>query len=262
MNTNYLINEIQEMKKNHPSVLISLVGAGGKTTTVFQLANQLKNGASVLLTTTTAMFHPHDQVDDVYYGTLPKLPYYKNKITALFYDYEKNKDKVSGIDSQLANQITQEGIFDYIINEADGAKRKPLKCYGPHEPVIPKESHIVIVVLGADAIGKVLSEDTVHRTEAFTEVTKLNVGDIITSDSLIKLLTHRNGFLKDLPEHASTYVLINKSLSHPIHFDKKSFSDKIFKACNQYKAIIFSEMKHFKLDSIFEYKHRNSDERK
>jgi len=251
MKKNYLISEIQKIKKEHPSVLISVVGAGGKTTTVFQLANQLKKEASVLVTTTTAMFHPHDKVDHVYYKTLPNMQYNKNEITALFDDYKEKKDKVSGIGSELANHIAQEGIFDYIINEADGARRRPLKCYAPHEPVIPNTSHIVLIVIGADAIGKELSEDIVHRIDSFTEVSKLKVGEIITSESLINLLTHKKGFLKGLPKHASTFILINKSLSHPVNFDKAEFAEIIFKKTNHYKAVIFSEMKDFEFDSIY-----------
>lgn len=252
MKNNYLIREIHKIKKEHPSVLISVVGAGGKTTTVFQLANQLKKEATVLVTTTTAMFHPHDRVNQVYYKTLPNIQYNTNEVIALYDSYTCEKDKVSGLQDQQVNQITQDGIFDYIINEADGARRRPLKCYAPHEPVIPESSHIVLVVIGADAIGKVLSENIVHRIDQFSEVSKLKIGDIITTDALINLLTHKKGFLKGLPESASVYVLINKSLSHPVDFDKAIFSKKIFSITNRYQAVIFSEMMTFKIDSIFE----------
>ena len=251
MKNNYLISEIKKIKNEHSSVLISVVGAGGKTTTVYQLANHLKEDATVLVTTTTAMFHPHDKVDQVYYEALPNIPFNKNVITALFDDYKEKKDKVSGMESEQINQITRKGIFDYIINEADGARRKPLKCYAPHEPVIPEDSNIVLVLIGADAISKELSEDIVHRIDSFTEVAKLKVGEIITSESLINLLTHKEGYLKGLPEKASVYVLINKSSSHPVDFDKAVFADKIFRITHHYKAIIFSEMMTFEFDSIY-----------
>ncbi|MBI9012113.1 MAG: putative selenium-dependent hydroxylase accessory protein YqeC [Clostridiales bacterium] len=258
MKNNYLINEIHNIKKEHPSVLISVVGAGGKTTTVFQLANQLKKDASILVTTTTAMFHPHDKVDYIYYKTLPIKHHNSNEVTALFDNYKESKDKVSGIEDQLVNQITQDKIFDYIINEADGARRRPLKCYAPHEPAIPETSHIVLVVIGADAIGKVLSENIVHRIDQFCEVAKIKIGDIITTDALINLLTHKKGFLKGLPKNSSVYVLINKSLSHPVDFDKVMFSNKIFSITNRYQAIIFSEMMTFELDAVFENNYNDS----
>lgn len=252
MKNNYLISEIHKVKKEHPSILISIVGAGGKTTTVFQLANQLKNEATVLVTTTTAMFHPHDRVNQVYYKTLPNMQYNTNEVIALYDSYTSEKDKVNGMEDQQINQINQDGIFDYIINEADGARRKPLKCYAPHEPVIPESSHIVLVVIGAEAIGKVLSEDVVHRIDQFSEVSNLKIGDIITTDALINLLTHKKGFLKGLPKNASVYVLINKSLSYPIDFDKALFAKKIFSITNRYQAVIFSEMMTFEFDSVFE----------
>lgn len=249
---NYLIDKIKKMKELHSSVLISVVGGGGKTTTIFKLANTLKKSGSVLVTTTTAMFHPRNAVDELFYKSLPDREYQPGSIVGLYKDYNEIKNKVSGVSEDTITQILSRTYFDYILNEADGARRRPLKSYAEHEPVIPRSSHIVFVLLGADGFGKELSDEYVHRANIFSEVSKTKIGDKITADSIINLLTSNTGFLKGIPNHADAYILINKSKSYPIGFDIEALQSEVFRKTDRYKAILFTEMQDFIIDHIFE----------
>ena len=47
-----------------------------------------------------------------------------------------------------------ESLADYVLVEADGAKRFPLKAPAAHEPVIPDETRLVIAVAGLSGVGK------------------------------------------------------------------------------------------------------------
>ena len=54
-----LFNDVLSSVKNNKSYLISLIGAGGKTSTLFWLAQRFsQQGLSVLITTTTHMYRP------------------------------------------------------------------------------------------------------------------------------------------------------------------------------------------------------------
>lgn len=249
---NYLINKIKKMKGLHSSVLISVVGGGGKTTTIFKLANVLKQSGSVLVTTTTAMFHPRNAVDELFYESLPNKTFQSGSIIGLYKDYNEEKNKVSGISEDKVSQILSNACFDYILNEADGARRRPLKAYAEHEPVIPQSSHIVLILLGADGFGKELSDEFIHRVNLFSEVSQTNIGDKITSDSIINILTSKNGFLKGIPNDADAYILVNKSRSFPIGYDMEAFQSEIFRRTHRYKAILFTEMQDFIIDQVFE----------
>ena len=57
-------------------------------------------------------------------------------------------------------------LADYIIVEADGSKRLPLKAHAAHEPVIPVEAGRTICVVGMSGLGRRVSE-AVHRPELF-----------------------------------------------------------------------------------------------
>lgn len=59
-----------------------------------------------------------------------------------------------------------EQMADFILVEADGSKRLPGKAHGKNEPEIPKESQRTILVFGASALHKPIS-DVIHRVEIF-----------------------------------------------------------------------------------------------
>ena len=63
-----------------------------------------------------------------------------------------------------------EQLADYVLVEADGSRRLPLKAHAPHEPVIPKEAGCVLCVVGAHGFDRPIRE-AVHRPEQFCALT-------------------------------------------------------------------------------------------
>ena len=59
-----------------------------------------------------------------------------------------------------------EQMADFVLVEADGSKRFPGKAHGRNEPEIPKESQRTVLVFGASALHKPISE-VIHRVEIF-----------------------------------------------------------------------------------------------
>lgn len=59
-----------------------------------------------------------------------------------------------------------EQMADFVLVEADGSKRLPGKAHGRNEPEIPKESQRTVLVFGASALHKPISE-VIHRVEIF-----------------------------------------------------------------------------------------------
>ena len=49
-------------------------------------------------------------------------------------------------------------LADVVLVEADGSRRQPLKCFGPHEPVIPPRTDCIVHVAGLSALGRPLDE--------------------------------------------------------------------------------------------------------
>ena len=199
------------------SELISLVGAGGKTSTMFRLAKELKAlGKKVLVTTTTNIALSETSKADhlfVYSSNdiccLSKAE--PRTIVCLGGGILNDKGKLKGIDREFIDEIYQKHLFDYIVVEADGSKRRPIKAPAHYEPVIPAGTTRVIGVIGLDALGKTITEHYVHRPNLFCSITGKKMGDIIDRKCLTDLILSGNGLFKDAPRECRKYVVFNKA---------------------------------------------------
>ena len=156
--------------------IVTVYGAGGKTSVMESLARELAgNGKKVIQTTTTKIFLPEDlpavigedfkTVAENLESELSRQPVVVLGATLL------PDNKLSGINPAWPDALLKKRIADYVIVEADGSAHKPIKGYAPYEPVFPTRSDILIPVLGIEAIGKPVTPDHVHRLDAFCRLT-------------------------------------------------------------------------------------------
>ena len=88
---------------------------------------------------------------------------------------------------------TLEQMADYVLVEADGSKRLPGKAHGQNEPQIPKESQRTILVFGASALHKPIS-DVIHRVEIFQSffTPPLSPDTLMTKELLLQAFRKEN----------------------------------------------------------------------
>ena len=88
---------------------------------------------------------------------------------------------------------TLEQMADYVLVEADGSKRLPGKAHGRNEPQIPKESQRTILVFGASALHKPISE-VIHRVEIFQNffTPTLSPDTLMTKELLLQAFRKEN----------------------------------------------------------------------
>lgn len=88
---------------------------------------------------------------------------------------------------------TLEQMADYVLVEADGSKRLPGKAHGQNEPQIPKESQRTILVFGASALHKPIS-DVIHRVEIFQSffTPPLSLDTLMTKELLLQAFRKEN----------------------------------------------------------------------
>jgi molybdenum cofactor cytidylyltransferase len=190
--------------------LIAIVGAGGKTTILGILADELgSHDKSVILTTTTKM--GADQVTEpvcwsVDTDTVERMLTPGRPLTVLM---GTENEKVSGLDPDAVDALYLGTSADYIIVEADGARSLSVKAPADHEPVVPALSTMVIVVMGADALVSPL-KSVAHRVDRISALTGLTGRDVLTPQDGASILLHPNGGLKDIPESARVVMAITK----------------------------------------------------
>jgi molybdenum cofactor cytidylyltransferase len=109
------------------------------------------------------------------------------------------------------DRLAQTGRFDVILNEADGSRMRPFKAPAAHEPVIPAATTIVAPVVGLDVIGQPLTDETVHRAELVSQLSGTPLDAPVTAQTVVAVLGHPQGGLKNAPPRARIAPLLNKA---------------------------------------------------
>lgn len=197
--------------------MITLVGAGGKTSLMFNLANEIvSRGLKVVTTTTTKIFVPStDQAPIVHLSNQENWDKNILKTLETFHhvcfgkQIDSNTKKLLGIRPADVPFLTK--FSDFIVAEADGALGRPIKCPESWEPAIPQRSNIVIFVLGMDCLGQSANSQTVHRIDKFLNLSGLEKQQPIDCDAVVELVTHEQGAYQNVPKESLLYVALNKT---------------------------------------------------
>ena len=195
--------------------IISFVGAGGKTTMMFKLAEELRLNNKVLVTTTTKIYIPLDDKYDFICTDKEMISRYiamnENGIYILGLGVN-GENKILGLSTKELNELAP--YFDYILIEADGAKEKQLKGWNEFEPVIYGKTTKTVGIMDIQSFGMVINEDKVHRSKIFCELTGAQEGETVTLEHLSKLILNPRGLFKGAEGESILYI--NK-IEEPTH---------------------------------------------
>ena len=198
--------------------LVCVVGAGGKKTTLYTLANRLER-AVVTATVRIPIFDDHvarvavtpdpldaladsDPSPDADPDTdadwpLGLVPEREREDRYLGYDVDAVADVAAAHDGP-------------VLVKADGARMREFKAPNDREPQVPAAADAVVPVASAHAVGEPLTEEHVHRPERVAALADVSVGDEISAETVGRVLASSEGGLKDVPPDADAVALVNK----------------------------------------------------
>ena len=200
--------------------VLSLVGAGGKTSLMFRLARELsQKGERVLTTTTTRMYAPTAEQSPGYIlaatakeildRAAPLLRKLRHVTAGA--GWVAGQGKLSGLLPEVIDRLHASQVFDWIIVEADGAAGRPLKAPADHEPVVPGCTGWLVATVGLSALGKPLTDQWVFRPELFARITGLPAGAAVTEEAIAAALGHAQGILKGAPNGCRCLAFLNQA---------------------------------------------------
>jgi len=191
----------------HRGELVAIVGGGGKTTTMFAIAD----GApvrSAIVTTTTKM--GTDQTE----GRPSLVNPSDAELVAALRDHRSivvwgstEGEKAIGIAPETCARWLP--LTDLVVVEADGARRKSFKAPKAYEPVIPVGTSRLVACIGSDALGAVISERC-HRPERVAALALCSPDDRLTPKRAARVLLANDGSRKGCPTDAVFNVVINR----------------------------------------------------
>jgi probable selenium-dependent hydroxylase accessory protein YqeC len=185
---------------------VSLVGGGGKTTTMFALGHQL-DGRTVL-TTTTKMGRDRTGGYPVSFApTDAELSAALDEHRAVLMWRSDAGHKALGVAPATCDRWF--GLADHVLVEADGSRQHPFKAPQPLEPIIPTTTTIVLACVGADALGRVIA-DQCHRPLRVAAVADCSPYQRLTPTRAARVLLSSRGSQKNRPEGARFAVIVSR----------------------------------------------------
>lgn len=208
--------EKSELRGQRP--VISVTGAGGKTTTLHRLADEYADAnIPVIVTTTTHIVNERKNF------FLPAYSEERIKEILIKYGQVWLGDSVSGGKLKKLSDAEFDLLFKIkvcknermraeipVLIEADGAKCMPLKVPADHEPVISSKTTHVLSIYGLDSIGKKI-EDCVFRPELAEKLLNKNRTECVKAEDIAELAASRAAGRKGCPESAVYTVVLNKA---------------------------------------------------
>lgn len=205
-----------ELDEKTPNI-ISITGAGGKTSVMFRLAEELQEmGRRVIVTTSTHIQYP-ENVQTVLLERVSQLEEinWESRILVAGGSVKEARMPVSGELCRKLGGLEPAAIAglagwcDVLLIEADGSRRLPLKVPASHEPVIIPETDAVIGCAGLTCIGRTWEEGCFRPELARNLLCKsgLEPGTAIRARDVAHILTDPNGTAKQVGDRPFRIVL-------------------------------------------------------
>jgi molybdenum cofactor cytidylyltransferase len=195
--------------------VVSLIGAGGKTSTLISLGHELaEDGWRVLATTTTRIagnqlqLMPHAVTVE---ASMSSLSAALSKHRFVFLYDTIRSGKVYGAGLAWITHLLDSVDSDVLLIEADGARGLPLKAPYEHEPVVPAETSLVVPVASLSVLGQPLDEAHVYNAQAIHDRYGFGLGNRIKSPWLAQVLRDDQLGLRGVPEKARVIALLNQT---------------------------------------------------
>ena len=192
------------------AIIITAVGAGGKTTYLEHRAEEFaRSGMRAVVTTTTHIWKP-EQAEAFGSDAYRRCIFHAAGGIDYAGTLEEN-GKLSAPPADVMDRLCRE--YDAVLVEGDGSHCMPVKIPREGEPVIPEDTDEIAVVMGRQAVGRRL-EAVCHRYDA----KKLPSG--IVTDKMLEEIAQRFYIrpLKQRYPHAGVYY-------SPSGYEPESWAD-------------------------------------
>lgn len=184
---------------------ICLVGGGGKTTVMYELATAWAAcGRKVLVLTSTHILQPADGSFAADAAAVYNL--WQQGRYAVIGTPEPSTGKLTAPPQEVYEALQLQA--DVTLCEADGSRHHPCKVPAEHEPVLLPDSDIVLAVAGMDALGRQLAQ-ACQRSQLAAELLDCRAEKIIDAQMLASLLLSEQGARKNVGARAY-YIVLNK----------------------------------------------------
>lgn len=186
--------------------IITVTGAGGKTSLIYLLSEELSKKGKVLITTTTKIYIPPKEKFESLEIIEERIKIFGDNKNIFVIGKSILGNKIIGVDYQEIERLKEK--FDYILVEGDGAKEKILKDWNETEPCIFPSSTKVIGVINLNILDLKINEENIHRFEIFKRNYSEYLEKKMDLNFLIKFILKGKFFHNSL--NSEKYIFFNE----------------------------------------------------
>ena len=188
--------------------IISVVGAGGKTTVIRRLAREYEEeGQASIVTTTTHMWQP----EEGFYLRAPDLEMLYRMLKRrrqVWAGCPEPDGKMSAFPTAFLEAVRMLAVP--VIIEADGAKGQSVKVPGDHEPALWGKTMVLLGVAGLDAVGGQI-RDVCHRPEQAAAFLNKRPEDTLECEDIVTIGLSDMGMKKFMDPFMKYHIILNKA---------------------------------------------------
>lgn len=207
-------------------MLVSIVGAGGKTSLMYGLGREIAcAGEPALVTTTTKIMYPvasdcaeaaevvlGDETDETAGRIGRALGAQEGAKPGRMVVAGKTRldSKIAGFSPAFVDALHQGNPAWSVIAECDGARGKSLKVPREEEPPLAASTDLYVVVAGADCLGKPIAAEEIFEPEAVARLAGVELSATVGAGVLAKSVLSESSYIGRKPPRARCCVFINK----------------------------------------------------
>ncbi len=226
---------------------IALVGSGGKSSALFQLARQLIGDNQKKEGPHLRPPHPGVIVTATTHLGAWQLPLADTHLVA------EDARGLEEVDFRGVTLVTgpmkadgrTRGVSTPVVNWLH-ARAGQLAI-----PLLIEADFVdtLVHMSGLTALGKALNEQNVHHPQIFSALSGLEMGRPITREALIRVLTHPNGGLKNRPPSARMIALLNQADTPDLQAAAQTMVPGLLPA---FDSVIIANLRNELIHAVFE----------
>ena len=222
--------------------VVSLVGAGGKKTTLYALARALRGRVALSSSSHMAAYDTTvvDEVVTLRVGGRG-LPLPTSGRIVAFSGEAESAQRVHGLSFAQIAQLVADPSFDHVLLKADGARARWIKAPAAYEPIVPPDTERVLYLISARVIGALLDERIAHRVERIAAVCGTHVGAPLTVEHLATLLSSSAGALQGIGQ-AELLIVINMVDNHTLAIQARAVACRALSKTTRFDRVVLANM--------------------
>ncbi|MBP1919525.1 selenium cofactor biosynthesis protein YqeC [Youngiibacter multivorans] len=192
---------------------IALVGAGGKTTLIYRLLDNIRPNRKILVSSTTMFKEPHEsRYDFIDYSYKEDYSFDAMSGNGIYIvcNGRTPDNFLIGLGRDEVARLSSN--FDNSVIECDYSMGRPLKGFRLSEAGVPESTDVTVGVLDIEALGLEVKSDNVFHLDRFIEVTGSRIYSMVTLENLKSIVDNPEGLF--LGASGKKVLFINKVEKH------------------------------------------------